>query len=36
MEEGAAEKRSTMDPLKEPVPSGLGRPVKQQGLTHAC
>ena len=25
-----------MDPLKKPVPSGLGRPVKQQGLTHAC
>ena len=24
---------STMDPLKKPVPSGLGRPVKQQGLT---
>ena len=21
---------------KKPVPSGLGRPVKQQGLTHAC
>ena len=29
-------KDSTMDPLKKPVPSGLGRPVKQQGLTHAC
>ena len=27
---------STVDPLKIPVPSGLGRPVKQQGLTHAC
>ena len=27
---------STMDPLKKPIPSGLGRPVKQQGLTHAC
>ena len=25
-----------MDPLKKPVPSGLARPVKQQGLTHAC
>ena len=25
-----------MDPLKKPVPSGLGRPVKQKGLTHAC
>ena len=25
-----------MDPLKKPVPSGLGRPVKQQNLTHAC
>ena len=25
-----------MDPLKKPVPSGLKRPVKKQGLTHAC
>ena len=27
---------STMDPVEKLVPSGLGRPVKQQGLTHAC
>ena len=29
-------KDSTMDPLKKLVPSSLSRPVKQQGLTHAC
>ena len=27
-------KDSTVTP--KPVPSGLDRPVKQQGLTHAC
>ena len=36
MVEGADQKESTMDPLKKPVPSGLNRPVKQPGLTHAC
>ena len=36
MEEGAYQTDSTIDPLKKLVSGGLGRPVKQQGLTHAC
>ena len=36
MVEGADQKESTMDPSKKLVPSGLNRPVKQPGLTHAC